>query len=525
MFTIDRGCHVIYFYFEIKKKDMNLSEVEFWYKQRKTEFFNNVFRELSFSKEKFIYLIYSHFWKDKLMSAKAAALTFYTLTSIVPAFSLFMAIIKGFNIQDDLKNLVVHIIPAVTEDGVDDFMLITEQYINNTSFILINVFLALWGCYKLKNCVEAFCNNMWQTEDKIELLGQLKDLFVDIVFIVFSFLVLCPIIHYVKNDLAIYSIGFLFVFLMLFLGNLYIPHKVVEKKNALLGAFISFALIVVFNIGFKLLWDYMICSYTSTYGLFASLFIILVWLNFIWLFFLVGVSSACIMQKHYTLYLQDQSKHISTLYKLYLTVLTAAYFMQRKEQDPVNGKYYVNADNYTNHMKIPFVLSEQIIKELTELNLIRWESGTGSWEVYQKDNCKPIVTVGDLIEELLKRGCYDMKYDYTAIQQGAVWHSITNNILYATTSMNNIKLSEIDLDVRVYGKKEKEPCTIESISKNFSSFLKEKEDHWEEERKQIEEMKLQLKNQLEQLENKEATEKEESFVNMMMRAYKGLFGK
>lgn len=503
---------------------MNWLLVENWYKQRKTKFFNNVFREQSFSKEKFVYLIYTHFWKDKLMSAKAAALTFYTLTSIVPAFSLFIAIIKGFSIQDDLKNLVVHIIPAVTEEGVDDFLLITEQYINNTSFILINVVLALWGCYKLKNCVEAFCNNMWQTEDKIELLGQLKDLSIDIIFIVFSFLVLCPVIHYVKNDLAIYFIGFLYVFLLLFLGNLYIPHKDVETKNALLGAFISLALIAVFNLGFMFLWDYMIGSYTKTYGLFASLFVILVWLNFIWLFFLIGVSSACIMQKHYTLYLRDESKHTSTLYKLYLTVLSAAYFIQRKRQDPVNGKYYVNADCYTNEMKLPFALTEQIVKELTDLKLIRWESGTGSWEVYQKDNSKPIVTVGDLIEELLKGGCYDMKYDYTAIQQGEIWHSITNNILYATTSMDNIKLSEIDLDVRVYGKKESEPCTIEAISKSFSSFLKEKEEHLEEERRQIAEMKLRLEKQQEQLENKGTTKEDGSLLEKAKSAIRGLFG-
>ena len=86
------------------------------------------------------------FFEDKIF-AKSAALTYYTLLSVVPVLALVIAIGKGFGVQYYLENQFVAIFPSHSTVLKEAFFLVDSyiQQIQGGVFFGIGFVLLFWS--------------------------------------------------------------------------------------------------------------------------------------------------------------------------------------------------------------------------------------------------------------------------------------------------------------------------------------------------------------------------------------------
>ena len=97
---------------------------------------------------------------------RSAALTFYTLISIVPILALVFAVVKGFGLLDGLIDDLYALFPQNVE--VLDYMVeFARKALANTQgglIALVSVVTLFWAVIRVFGSVESAFNNIWEVQ-------------------------------------------------------------------------------------------------------------------------------------------------------------------------------------------------------------------------------------------------------------------------------------------------------------------------------------------------------------------------
>ena len=106
-----------------------------------------------------------------------AALTFYTLVSIVPVLALVFAVVKGFGFAESLVQNLYSLLPQMPE--VVDYMV---SFANNTLartngglMATISLLTLLWAVVNLFESIEANFNKIWEVKSTRNLVRKYSD--------------------------------------------------------------------------------------------------------------------------------------------------------------------------------------------------------------------------------------------------------------------------------------------------------------------------------------------------------------
>jgi membrane protein len=244
--------------------------------------------------------------------AKASALTFYSLLSIVPVLAVLFGLAKGFGIDTALE-LEISARFAGQKELVDKFIQFAYSWLHTVKggvIAGIGTFALFWSVLGLLSSIETALNAIWKMPVSRSIGRRISDYLATMVICPF-FLVtsssitlflstqitqtaqsnvfleaISPFLLFILKLFPFFLSWILFTFVYFFL-----PNTKVYMRSAIIAGIIAGTafqawqwIYIKFQIG--------VASYGAIYGSFAALPLFLIWLQISWLILLAGAEMA-----------------------------------------------------------------------------------------------------------------------------------------------------------------------------------------------------------------------------------------
>jgi len=294
------------------------------------------------------------------LQTRAAALTYQTVLTIVPALALLFAIGRGFGFQNLLKSQLFSYMPA-QRSAWEQALEFVDSYLAQASeglFVGIGIPFLLWTLISLVSKVEECFNKIWGIPRGRSLWRKITDY--TAIFLILPVLMICSsgITVFMSStlqatlpfDFMSPVIGWLLdgaslVLTWLFFAGAYmlIPNTKVYFKNAFIAGILAGSSFLILQWLFVSGQIY-VTKYNAIYGSFSLLPLLLIWLQLVWLITLAGAlvcySSQNIFQFSFSNEIADISKDYS--WRITMAVLSAVVTRFVREQKPLSDRDLAN---------------------------------------------------------------------------------------------------------------------------------------------------------------------------------------
>ncbi len=383
-----------------------------------------------------VYVSIREFIQDGI-SARASALTYSTLLSIVPILAILFAISRGFGFNEMMESQIYEAFSNQKE--VADYLLaFVNSYLlqsKNGIFLGVGIVMLLITVVNLTSSIEATFNEIWEVKKARTLYRKVTDYF--------SIFLLLPVFIVVSSGLSIFVgtmlkgmhdfiiLGDMIKFLirlipfamswLMFTGlYIFMPNTKVRFVPALIAGIIAgtgyqFFQFLYINGQFSL------SKYNAIYGSFAALPLFLFWLQISWTIILFGVEVNYALQNARNFNYSEDINRITRRYNDFISILTMSLICKRfqKEEEPYTPETLSAEGN------IPIRLVHQTINLLQEVKLLHEVEG----EQEGKDNYfLPSVdvhnlTVKGMLHRIYTHGSEDFNID-TDTQFHSQWEAL-----------------------------------------------------------------------------------------------------
>ena len=232
-------------------------------------------------------------------NVRSAALTFYTLMSLVPIVAVIFAIMKGFGLADGLTENLYALFPQSPET-IDYIISFAEKALARTQggvVAAVALVMLFWAVIRVFASIESAFNNIWEVKVERSITRQYTD-YIAVVMIVPILWILANAVGNYAGELlgehdgwgyALLSRLFSMVVIWVMFTFLYmiIPNAKVRLRSALMAGIIAGTIFLCFQWGYIYLQRWM-TSYNAIYGSFAALPLLLIWLQTSWQILLFG---------------------------------------------------------------------------------------------------------------------------------------------------------------------------------------------------------------------------------------------
>ena len=236
-----------------------------------------------------------------------AALTFYTLVSIVPVLALAFAVVKGFGLAESLVQNLYSLLPQMPE--VVDYMV---SFANNTLartnggvMATIGLLTLLWAVVNLFESIEANFNKIWEVKSSRNLVRKYSDYITVVIIAPLLWIVATSVGTYTRDMLGIEGVWWLkiasklfslmLVWAMFTIIYIVLPNTKVRLRSAIMAGVFAGTGFYLFQTLFLFLMKWM-TSYSAIYGSFAALPLFLLWMQYSWKILLMGCELSFAMQ-------------------------------------------------------------------------------------------------------------------------------------------------------------------------------------------------------------------------------------
>ncbi len=230
---------------------------------------------------------------------RSAALTFYTLMSLVPVVALVFAVVKGFGLAEGLEQNLYEVLPQSPEviDYVVDFAQKALARTQGGWVALVGVLTLFWAVIKVFGSIEDAFNNIWEVRSTRSAARKYGDYI--------AVVVVAPILWVISSSMGNYAAEILGVagspalevlsragslvvaWVMFTFIYVVLPSTKVRFTAALTAGVVAGTAFVLFQWGYVYLQRWM-TSYNAIYGSFAALPLFLLWMQISWEILLLG---------------------------------------------------------------------------------------------------------------------------------------------------------------------------------------------------------------------------------------------
>ncbi len=352
---------------------------------------------------------------------RSAALTFYTLMSLVPIIAVVFAIVKGFGLADRLIDNLYGLFPQNPEI-VDYLVGFAERALARTQGGIVAAVALLtlfWAVIKVFSSIENAFNNIWEVKVERSITRQYTD-YIAVVLIV-------PILWIVANAVGNYAqelwgvhgswyftvlsrlASLVVIWVMFTLLYMIIPNARVRFTSALTAGMVAGTFFLLFQWGYVYLQRWM-TSYNAIYGSFVALPLLLVWLQTSWQILLFGGELSFAYQNIARFGEERESLLIS--YDQRRKILLAAMVLVIRHFRDKGGAY--PADEIRDRLGLPTRIVNDVLFQLVQAGqLIAVRNGDGDREVaYSPAHDISTLTVYGILEAV--EHCGQMHFDLAA---------------------------------------------------------------------------------------------------------------
>lgn len=321
---------------------------------------------------------------DQDLQSKACALTYRTILAIVPALALLCAIGRGFGLQDILMNQLIHYLPSQKQMLVTAFGFV-DSYLSEASggvFVGVGIVFLLWTLISLLSSVEDCFNTIWQVSKGRLFWRKVSDYLA--IFIVLPVLMICASglslfmttslkallpFSFIDSALSVIFDCLSIVLSWLFFAGSYmlIPNTKVRPLPALVSG-------IVVGTAFQVLqWIFVsgqmyVAKYNAIYGSFSFLPLMLIWLQLVWLFTLIGGVMCYASQNISEFNFGKKIRNISTDYRLQISLMIMGIISSRfvKNDTPLT------TNEIARDFDIPVNLVRPIVVKLHDAGMVSY---------------------------------------------------------------------------------------------------------------------------------------------------------
>ena len=320
---------------------------------------------------------------------RSAALTFYTLMSLVPIAAVVFAVVKGFGLAEGLTARLYELFPQNPE-VVRYLIDFAENALGRTQggvVAAVALVMLFWAVIRVFGSIENAFNNIWEVKVERSITRQWTD-YIAVVLIV----PLLWIVASAATDYAERLLGFdgswyfallsrlasmVLVWAMFALLYMVIPNARVRPGSALMAGIVAGTIFLLFQWGYVYLQRWM-TSYNAIYGSFAALPLFLIWMQTSWEILLFGGELSFAYQNVERFDEERESLRVSydQRRKILLTILliVVRHFRDRGGAIP--------AEEIRRRIDLPTRIVNDILYQLVQAGqLIAVRSGDGEREV------------------------------------------------------------------------------------------------------------------------------------------------
>lgn len=230
---------------------------------------------------------------------RSAALTYYTIMSLVPIIAVAFAVVKGFGLADGLTASLYGLFPQSPE-VIDYLLSFAENALARTrgGLVAAVALVALfWAIIQMFSSIENAFNNIWEVKTSRSIARQWSDYLAVILIVPLFWIVANAVGRFAEEMLGFDDswyfvllsklMSMLFIWVMFTLLYLIIPNAKVKWRSALTAGIAAGTVFLLFQWGYVYAQKAM-TSYNAIYGSFAALPLFLIWLQISWEIFLIG---------------------------------------------------------------------------------------------------------------------------------------------------------------------------------------------------------------------------------------------
>ena len=330
-------------------------------------------------------LAFKGFNRDKCQ-LRAAALTFYSILSLIPILAMVFGIAKGFGFEQKLELLLQKKIASrdmVVQEGIDWIISKAKLLLESTRGSLIagvGLIVLMWAATRVLRHIEAALNDIWEIKNSRPWIRNFTDLL--------SIMVVAPILFILAQSTTVFItaiiqdlskgmelLGHLFlliklvpfglIWLLFTMIYVVVPNTKVNFKSALVAG------VIVGTIFQLSQWIFFksqmgISKYNAIYGSFAFLPLLLIWIQTAWLILLLGAEIAFANQHinryEFALGSQEVKPSFKKLVTLLITNLLVKNFVEAKSS--------LTAEEISAILHAPVRLVRQCITDLMNSKII-----------------------------------------------------------------------------------------------------------------------------------------------------------
>ena len=361
-----------------------------------------------------VVLVIRDFYNNRSL-LRAAALTYYTILSLVPLLALTFALLKAFGVQNQLQPLILDKLNV----GDGQIAEAIVGYINNTQVAQMGavglVFLLIAVISLLTN-IEAAFNDIWGVNSLRPLLRRFSDylsvILVGPVLLISAISMTSSLIShsFTQRLLEMQMIGslivfvlkitpFIFMWLAFTLLYVFMSNIKVQWRAALIGGVVGGTLWQIAQLGY-VHFQVGVARYNAIYGTMAALPIFMVWVYLSWVIVLFGLGVCYAKQNLRTgardLRREEVNRRSFEQVALALLVTLADRFHR--------GDPAINHDQLARLLYVPPRLCRAILTQLEQLGLVTEISGHAGWPSYQLGRDADNLSVSEIYRMLRNVG-------------------------------------------------------------------------------------------------------------------------
>ncbi len=329
-------------------------------------------------------LAFKGFFEDRA-TVKAAALTYFTVLSLVPVFAIFFAIARNFGFEDRVTDIVSGMVVRINMQGQENIImekltsLIDSLLLKVRSGVLAGIggIILFWSVIQVLNNIEASFNDIWQIRKPRSPMRKFSDYLAIMILSPFaialsgSFMVkirsAADQIELIKPLVIslIKGVPFVSMWILFTLVYIVMPNTKVKFKYALIAGIFAGTFAVFFQMLYQNL-QLGVWRMNTLYGGIAIIPLFLLWLQITWLIVLMGAEISFAYQNIDNYEFEENALNLSHNNKRILTLLISYHIIRNFED---GGKPW-NSDVISHRLGIPLRLVNELVYELVTAGIL-----------------------------------------------------------------------------------------------------------------------------------------------------------
>lgn len=392
---------------------------------------------------------------SKNLNDTAKSLTYSLIFAIVPILAMILAVAKGFGVADVIEKQLnasflgeTNMVPAI--------MQMVERYLETAQggvFIGVGIIILLWAVYSFFQSVETSFNRIWNVRNSRSILRQFTTYIAIVVLI--PVLIVCSAgitifvhsaVQGIFHDSPVHTffhtsgaqlLQFAICWLLFTWMYKTIPNTKVQFKCAVIPGVLMGTLFQLL----QMLSVYLITLLSRTsivYGAFASIPILMTWLQYTSLLILIGAEMSFAIQNNEEFEYEQDLNQMSRRYKDFVMLYLLSMIIKRFENDepPLTAHELAEPDH------LPIRLVNQLLGRMTETGILREVHREGNEErTFQPALDTHKISVGMVIGRIDKQGT-EQFFQATTPEMNEFWQNYLK-LKQAHKTLDNILVKDI----------------------------------------------------------------------------------